>query len=65
MRVLLILDTKFEDQNVVWFQQMMQENLSIFYGQVLSSSYLSSDVIDQKIECFTHIFNDLLKFSST
>lgn len=65
VRVLLILDAKFEDDNAAWFQQAMQGNLQIFYGQVLSSSYLSSEVIEQKVECFTYIYNDLLKFSST
>lgn len=64
-RLILILDAQFEDSNAIWFYQVMQENLEIFYGQVLTSSYLSPEVIDQKIMCFTLIYNDLLKFSST
>jgi hypothetical protein len=65
VKVLLIIDTKFENDGAIWFHNMMQPNLDVFYGQILTSSYVSPEVIDQKISCFTHIYSDLLKFSST
>ena len=49
VKLLLILDTKYEDENAYWWFEIMQGNLEVFYGQVLTSSYLSPEVIDQKI----------------
>ena len=45
-RILLILDTKYENVNAYWFHDVMQENLQVFYGQVLTSSYIAAEVID-------------------
>ena len=32
VKILLILDTKYEDVNAIWFQEAMHQNLEIFYG---------------------------------
>lgn len=64
-KLLLILDTKYEEVNAYWFHNIMQENLSIFYTQILTSSYISSEIVDQKIMCFTCIYSNLLRYSST
>ena len=32
VKLLLILDTKYEDANAIWFQEAMQPNLEVFYG---------------------------------
>lgn len=66
VKMLLILDTKFEDLNAMWFQQkLMQSNLDVFFGQILTSSYISAEVIDEKVMCFALIYDNLMRFSST
>jgi len=64
VKLLLILDAKCEDANTLWWFEAVQPALDVFV-QVAGSSYLAAEVVDQKIACFTFLFNDLLTFTST
>ena len=65
VRLLLILDTKYEEDNARWWVGAMSQNLDVFYNQILTSAYVSPEVIEEKIFCSTYLFNDLLNFSCT
>lgn len=65
VKLVLILDTKYEDVNAYWWFDIMRPNLDMFYNQILTSSYLNPTVLDQKVFCFTAIYNDLLHYSCT
>ena len=62
-RLLLILDAMFEDDNLRWFAST--NVLAVFRGQILTSSYVAQEVIDEKIQCFTEIYGELVKYVST
>lgn len=65
IRLLLLLDSYLREDQTQWFKDVMGPSLDILHGQILTSSYLSPEIIDQKITTFTLIFSNLAKYSTT
>ena len=46
VKLVLILDTKYEDVNAYWWFDLMRPNLDMLYSQILTSQYLNPSVLD-------------------